>query len=432
MRIIADLHIHSQYSRSTSPNMNIDTLDVWAKKKGINLIGTGDFTHPKYFADLKHKLKPLGNGLFVLNSETATPLRPPFGKGGIRGGLVHFMLTAEVSSIYKQDGKTRKIHNLIFAPSFEAVEKINNEFGKRGNVVSDGRPIFGFSAQELIKIVLDVSSDCMVIPAHAWTPWFSIFGSKSGFDSIEECFGKYAKHIHAIETGLSSDPEMNWRLSMLDNITLISNSDAHSPAKVGREANVFDCNIDYFEIMDIIKKKDKKRFLYTVEFFPEEGKYHYDGHRECKVLMSPAETKKEHGKCHVCGKGVTVGVMHRVDELADRPAGFAPENGIPAKHLVPLEEIIAEAFDCGVNTAKVRREYERVINEAGSEFAVLLDLSDDEIKKVCHAKVAEGIIKVKQGKLNITPGYDGEFGKINIFAEKQEVKPIGPRQIGLF
>src|SRR3990170_5858855 len=313
MRIIADLHIHSQYSRSTSPDMNVDTLAVWAKKKGINLIGTGDFTHPKYFAGLKDKLKPLDNGLFVLKSAISSQL----------SATTHFMLTAEVSSIYTQGGKTRKIHNLIFAPSFEAVEKINSEFGKRGNVVSDGRPIFGFSAQELIKIVLDASPDCMVIPAHAWTPWFSIFGSKSGFDSIEECFGDYAKHIHAIETGLSSDPEMNWRLSMLDNITLISNSDAHSPAKIGREANVFDCGMDYFEIMEIIKKKDKKRFLYTMEFFPEEGKYHYDGHRECKVLMSPAETKKGHGKCPVCGKGATVGVMHRVDALADRPAGLA-------------------------------------------------------------------------------------------------------------
>ena len=402
--------------------MNVDTLAVWAKKKGINLIGTGDFTHPKYFAGLKDKLKPLDNGLFVLKSAISSQL----------SATTHFMLTAEVSSIYTQGGKTRKIHNLIFAPSFEAVEKINKEFGKRGNVVSDGRPIFGFSAQELIKIVLDVSPDCMVIPAHAWTPWFSIFGSKSGFDSIEECFGEYAKHIHAIETGLSSDPEMNWRLSMLDNITLISNSDAHSPAKIGREANVFDCGMDYFEIMEIIKKKDKKRFLYTMEFFPEEGKYHYDGHRECKVLMSPAETKKGHGKCPVCGKGVTVGVMHRVDALADRLAGFMPENAIPTKHLVPLEEIIAEAFDCGVNTAKVRKEYEMVINEAGSEFAMLLDLSDDEIKKVCQPKVAEGIIKVRQGKLDIIPGYDGEFGKINIFGEKEEVKPKGPRQVGLF
>jgi len=404
--------------------MNVDTLDVWAKKKGINLIGTGDFTHPKYFASLKDKLKSLDNGLFVFKSAISSQLSAI--------SNTHFMLTAEVSSIYTQDGKTRKIHNLIFAPSFEVVEKVNSELGKRGNVVSDGRPIFGFSAQELIKIVLDASPDCMVIPAHAWTPWFSIFGSKSGFDSIEECFGDYAKHIHAIETGLSSDPEMNWRLSMLDNITLISNSDAHSPAKIGREANVFDCGMDYFEIMEIIKKKDKKRFLYTMEFFPEEGKYHYDGHRECKVLMSPAETKKGHGKCPVCGKGVTVGVMHRVDALADRLAGFMPENAIPTKHLVPLEEIIAEAFDCGVNTAKVRKEYEMVINEAGSEFAMLLDLSDDEIKKVCQPKVAEGIIKVRQGKLDIIPGYDGEFGKINIFGEKQEIKPKGPRQVGLF
>lgn len=416
MRIIADLHIHSRYSRATSPAMDVDMLAIWAKKKGINLIGTGDFTHPKYFASLKEKLAPSGNGLFVL-------------KQGDKS--IHFMLTAEVSNIYKQGDKTRKIHNLIFAPSFDAVERINAEFGKRGNVVSDGRPIFGFTAPDLIKIVLDVSTDCMLIPAHAWTPWFSIFGSKSGFNSIEECFGDYTKYIHAIETGLSSDPEMNWRLSSLDNITLISNSDAHSPAKLGREANVFDCNMDYFEIMNVIKNKDRKRFLYTIEFFPEEGKYHYDGHRECRVLMSPSETKKQHGKCPVCGKSVTVGVMHRVDELADRPEGFIPKNAIPAKRLVPLEEIIAEAFDCGVNTAKVRKEYERLINEAGSEFALLLDLTNGDIEKICQPRVAEGVIKVRQGRLNITPGYDGEFGKVNIFRDKEEVKPIRHRQIGL-
>ncbi|HXI09333.1 MAG TPA: endonuclease Q family protein, partial [Thermodesulfobacteriota bacterium] len=303
MRIIADLHIHSRYSRATSKDMNLDVLAVWAKVKGINLLGTGDFTHPAHFASLEEKLEPTGDGLFVLKEKSNT------------ANQLHFMLTAEVSNIYTQGGKTRKVHNLLFAPSLEAVKKMNSAFARLGNINSDGRPIFGFSAKDLIKIVLDASPEAMVVPAHAWTPWFSIFGSKSGFDSIEECFGEYSEHIHAIETGLSSDPRMNWRVSALDGITLISNSDAHSPSKLGREANVLDCPMDYGEIMKVIKEKDSGRFLFTVEFYPEEGKYHYDGHRECGVLFSPEETSKAGGCCPVCGKKVTVGVVNRVEEL---------------------------------------------------------------------------------------------------------------------
>ncbi|MBI5588372.1 MAG: DNA helicase UvrD [Deltaproteobacteria bacterium] len=420
MRIIADLHIHSRYSRATSKEMNLDVLSPWAKVKGINLLGTGDFTHPAHLASLEEKLEPTGNGLFVLKEKTNRP------------NPVHFMLTAEVSNIYTQNGKTRKIHNLIFAPSIETAKKMNSVFSSLGNINSDGRPIFGFSAKDLIKIVMDASPEAMVVPAHAWTPWFSIFGSKSGFNSIEECFGEYSRYIYAIETGLSSDPRMNWRVSALDKITLISNSDAHSPSKLGREANVLDCPMDYGEIIKVIKEKDNKRFLYTVEFYPEEGKYHFDGHRECGILFSPKDTERSGGICPVCGKGVTVGVMSRVDELSDRPDGFVPENAIPARHMVPLEEILSEALECGVSSIKVQKEYRRLTAEGGSEFGILLDMSEQDIAAIAAPRVTEAIMKVREGDLKIKPGFDGEFGKIKIFGETGEVLPAGPVQIGLF
>ncbi|MEF9437870.1 MAG: endonuclease Q family protein [Candidatus Mariimomonas ferrooxydans] len=377
---------------------------VWrfrAKKKGINLLGTGDFTHPVHLTNLKAALKPAGRGLYKTSMEPH----------------VFFMLTAEISSIYKYKGKVRKIHNIIMAPSIEIAEKINSILGKHGNISSDGRPILGMPAKDLMKIVLDISPDCLFVPAHAWTPWFSIFGSKSGFDSIEECFEEYSKYIYAIETGLSSDPEMNWRLSALDSITLISNSDAHSPGKLGREANVFDCEMDYYEIMDSIRKKDKKRFLYTVEFFPEEGKYHHDGHRACNISSSPSETKKNGIKCPVCKKDFTVGVLNRVHELADRDEGFVPRNVIPAKHMVPLEEIIAGALNAGVNTLKVKREYEKLV-ASNTEFEILIDLPEVELCKITDRRITEGILMVRTGDINITPGYDGVYGKISIFPGK--------------
>jgi uncharacterized protein (TIGR00375 family) len=419
-RIIADLHIHTKYSRATSREMNLDSLELWAKRKGIDLVATGDFTHPAHFASVEEKLEPLGNGLLVHK-----------GKGS-RDDAPRFMLTAEVSNIYSQGGRTRKIHSIIFAPSLEAVRKINSTLARLGNVSSDGRPIFGFSALDLLKLVLDASPDCMLVPAHAWTPWFSIFGSKSGFDSIEECFEDYSRHIHAIETGLSSNPRMNWRLKALDRITLISNSDAHSPAKLGREANVFSCALDYYEITRVLREKDTKKFLFTVEFYPEEGKYHYDGHRSCGVLFSPHETREADGRCPVCGGTVTVGVMSRVEELADRPVGFLPEDAVPARHLVPLEEILSEALGRGVNTQTVKREYRRLTDAAGSEFSILLDMEEEDIRKIAHPRVAEAVTKVRTGELSITPGFDGEFGKIKIFEKAGEIKPHGPRQMGLF
>ncbi len=417
MKFIADLHLHSRYSRATSRDMEVETLAKWAKIKGIDLLGTGDYTHPTYFAELKQKLESKGNGLFVLKNDKKD---------------VHFILSTEVNNIFHQKGRLRKIHTLIFAPSFEVVEKINRNLLGLGNLHSDGRPIFTFPVKDLIKIILDVSEECYIVPAHAWTPWFSIFGANSGFDSIEECFEEESRHISAIETGLSSDPSMNWRWSKLDNITLISNSDAHSPSKIGREANVFDCELSYDEIIGAIKNKDKKKFLYTIEFFPEEGKYHYDGHRNCGVLLSPEETRKNKGICPVCKRKLTIGVMSRVDSLADRPPGFEPENAIPYKNLIPLVEIIAEALGQGPDTKGVQTTYEQLVQRFKSEFHILLDLELEELSSGTPPKIVEGIKRMRQGKINIVPGHDGVYGKIQIFGEKQEQKVSDQEQMDLF
>jgi uncharacterized protein (TIGR00375 family) len=417
VKFIADLHLHSKYSRATSKDMEVETLARWAKMKGITLLGTGDFTHPTYFAELKHKLEPDNNGLFVLKNEKKD---------------VRFILSAEVNNIYHQGGKLRKIHTIIFAPSLEVVEKINLSLLSLGNLHSDGRPTFTFPAKELIKIVLGVSDECLLVPAHAWTPWFSIFGANSGFDSIEECFEEESRHICAIETGLSSDPSMNWRLSKLDNITLISNSDAHSPSKIGREANVFDCELSYDQIIGAIKNKDKKKFLYTIEFFPEEGKYHFDGHRNCGVLFSPDQTRGNKGICPVCKRKLTVGVMNRVDTLADRPEGYVPENAIPFKNLIPLVEIIAEALGQGPDTKGVQTTYEQMVQKFKSEFHILLDLELDELSGSIPPKIAEGIKRVREGKVSIVPGHDGVYGKIQIFGQKAEEKVPDQEQMDLF
>ena len=413
MKFVADFHIHSRYSRATSPQMDLRNLDKWAKIKGVKVLGTGDFTHPEWFKSLKKELEPAEVGLFKLKASDS-PTR--------------FILTSEISCIYSKKNKVRKIHILVFAPSFDAVEKINAQLGWIGNIKSDGRPILGLDAKELAKIVLNVSSDCLIIPAHIWTPWFSIFGSKSGFDSIEECFEDYSKYIYALETGLSSDPAMNWRLSALDKITLISNSDAHSGPKLGREANVFDTGISYSAIAEAIKSKDlpaqagNKKFLYTIEFFPEEGKYHYDGHRTCKIRLSPQESKKYNNICPNCGKPLTIGVLNRVEELADRPEGFKPNNFIPFKSLIPLEEIIAESQGTLSGGKEVLREYNNLIEKVGNEFKILLESSKEELERVTTPEIAEGILKMREGKVSIDPGFDGVYGKIKIFSKGEQKK----------
>ncbi|RLC40304.1 MAG: DNA helicase UvrD [Candidatus Nealsonbacteria bacterium] len=421
MKFIADFHIHSKYSRATSSQMDLEHLDKAAKIKGIKVLGTGDFTHPEWFNNLKEKLEPAEPGLFTLKTPQST-----------RPGVVdetRFILTAEISCIYSKGGRVRKIHILIFAPNFEIVEKINTQLSWIGNLKADGRPMLGLEAKELAKIVLNICEDCLIVPAHAWTPWFSIFGSRSGFDSIEECFEDYSKYIYSLETGLSSDPPMNWRLSSLDKITLISCSDAHSPAKIGREANVFDIELSYNGIIEAIKKKDPQKFLYTIEFFPEEGKYHYDGHRNCGISCSPTETKKYNGICPVCGRPLTVGVLNRVEQLADRPEGFKPENAIPYKSLIPLEEIIAEALGLGVGTKEVEKEYLSLIEKFGSEFNVLLNVSLSDLKLATLPEVAEGISRVREGKVRVEPGYDGVYGKIKIFSEEEKKEVSGQKSL---
>ncbi len=407
MKFVADFHIHSKYSRATSPQMDLNNLDKWAKIKGIKVLGTGDFTHPEWLKFLKKELEPAEAGLFKLKASDS-PTR--------------FILTAEISCIYSKKNRVRKIHIIVFAPSFDVVEKINTQLGWIGNLKSDGRPILGLDAKELAKIVLNVSDQCLVVPAHAWTPWFSIFGSKSGFDSIEECFEDYSKYIYAIETGLSSSPAMNWRLSTLDKITLISNSDAHSPQKIGREANVFNTEISYKGIADTIKSKDPEKFLYTIEFFPEEGKYHYDGHRVCEIRLAPQESKKYNNICPRCGKPLTIGVLNRIEELADRPEGFKPINLIPFRSLIPLGEIIAEVRGVLSATKEVAKEYDNLIEKIGNEFKVLLEVSKEDLEKNTLPEIAEGIIKVREGQVFIEPGFDGVYGKIKIFSKGEQKK----------
>ncbi|TSC96196.1 MAG: DNA and RNA helicase [Parcubacteria group bacterium Athens1014_10] len=418
MRYIADLHIHSKYSRATSPKMDLEHLNLWAKKKGIDIITVADFTHPEWFKEIKNKLLRVEEGLYKLKNSEA----------GIK---TRFILTTEISCIYSKNGRVRRVHLLIFAPNLETAEKINKQLLARGaKLKSDGRPILGMDSKELLKIVLDVSPDCLLVPAHCWTPWFGIFGSESGFDSLEECFDEMTPNIYALETGLSSDPAMNWRLSSMDELTLISNSDAHSLDNLGREANVFEIepkNLSYQEIIRIIKEKDKSKFLYTIEFFPEEGKYHFDGHRLCGIRFSPNQTKKNNYLCPVCKKPLTVGVMHRVDKLADREENFIPKNHIPFKNLVPLREIIAEGLDKKKGTKGVEIEYRSLIEKGKSEFNILLDLSFDELSSITLPKIAEGIKKVKKRDLKIEPGYDGIYGTVKVFNDQD--REIGKQSI---
>jgi uncharacterized protein (TIGR00375 family) len=332
-----------------------------------------------------------------------------------------------VSNIYPQGGRLRKIHNILLAPSFEVVDKINAVLARFGSLMADGRPTLSLPSDRLVEYVMEVSPECMVIPAHVWTPWFSLYGSNSGFDALAECFGDQVRHIHAAETGLSSNPPMNWRLSELDRITLVSNSDAHSPAKLGREANVLDCELDYAEITRVLRERDRSKFLCTIEFFPEEGKYHFDGHRACNVRLSPKETRERRGVCPVCGRHLTVGVMSRVEALADRPSA-SPDGRIPFRSLIPLEEIIAEALGAQPGTASVRDEYLRLVQALGGEFAVLLDVPLEEVARHARPRVVDGLRRVREGRVAIEPGYDGVFGEIHIFGGAADDKPSHTEQ----
>jgi len=395
-----------------------EALWKWAQIKGITIIGTGDFTHPAWLAELKEKIEPAGNGLFTLKKEFQSNDIPDSCKED-----VFFMLSSEISSIYKKNNKTRKVHSIIYVPDFVDAEKINTALSKIGNLKSDGRPILGLDAKELLKIVMDICPESLFVPAHAWTPHFSVFGAVSGFDSLEECFDELSPHIYAIETGLSSDPSMNWRLSALDRITLMSNSDAHSPAKIGREANIFNTERSYRALAEAVRTR--KGFLGTIEFFPEEGKYHYDGHRLCNVNFTPEETVGHDYLCPVCGKKVTVGVMHRVNKLADREKGFKPVEALPFYPIIPLPEVLAETLEVGPSSKKVDVAYQGLIQKLGSEFKILLDTPLNDIENTGSLLIREAISRVRAGNVRITPGFDGEFGKIKIFSnmERKEYLP---------
>ncbi|NOT57520.1 MAG: DNA helicase UvrD [Deltaproteobacteria bacterium] len=403
MRIVADLHIHSRFSYACSKEMEVERLAWWAKRKGISLLGTGDFTHPIYLIHLKQTLEPAEEGLFRL-------------RAGERD--VRFMLTVEVTNIFRQDGRLRKTHTLIFAPSFSVVERLNARLADHGKLAMDGRPTLRCSARDLLRMVKDTAPECEVIPAHVWTPWFSVLGSLSGFDSLVECYGDDVTHIRAVETGLSSDPAMNWRLSTLDGVALISNSDAHSPRKLAREANVLDCELSYSGVLGALLCRDPTRFLHTIEFFPEEGKYHLDGHRQCQVRVDPTAIRQRKQRCSVCDKPLTVGVLHRVTALADRVVGYTPTNPIPAKYVIPLEEIIAAALGQKPNTKRVVTAYNALLEEYGTELGILLDHEEEELARATPPRILAGILKARRGEVRISPGYDGEYGTLALFDDE--------------
>ena len=408
MKIIADLHIHSRFSMATSKEGTPENLDFWARKKGISLIGTGDFTHPVWREELKERLVSEGNGLYRLRDAYVKEESRKFPGEGTR-----FVVSGEISSIYKKNGKTRKVHNVILLPSLEAADAMAQRLEKIGNIHSDGRPILGLDSHDLLEMMLDVCPEGILIPAHIWTPHFSVLGAKSGFDSVEECFEELAPYIHALETGLSSDPAMNWRISKLDRYQLVSNSDAHSPSKLGREANLLDIDCSYEGLYRAIQTGEGLEG--TVEFFPEEGKYHFDGHRKCGVSLSPVEAERLGGICPVCGKKLTMGVDHRVEQLADRAEGFVKKDGKKYESLVPLPEVISACMGYSTASKKVQGCFEQMIQTLGTEFDILRNVPSEDIKSCAGERIAEGIENVRTGNVKRIPGYDGEYGKIELF-----------------
>jgi uncharacterized protein (TIGR00375 family) len=403
IQVFADLHIHSRYSRATSQQMSITEIARYAKIKGLNLVGTGDFTHPKWLKEIRESLASEQDaGVYKVASNPSSP--------------VHFMLTTEVCTIFNVANASKKVHHVILTPSIDVAVQINDVLRKCGDLDADGRPMLGMTAAQLVEEVMQTSSRNMVFPAHAWTPWFSVFGAFSGFDTIEECYQDMTKHIHALETGLSSDPPMNWRLSRLDQFALVSNSDSHSfwPWRIGREANVFELGeISYPAVVDAIRSKDPARFKFTVETDPAYGKYHWTGHRNCNVSLSPQEAIKLGNICPVCGRKLTKGVEQRVEELADRPVDFKPENVPEFMRLLPLSEIIATVLNAGSpSTQAVWKIYNALVAKFGDEFTVLIDASKEALSEVVDAQVADAIVRVRTGSISVIPGYDGVYGKL--------------------
>lgn len=410
MKMIADLHIHSRFSMATSKEGTPENLDFWARKKGISLIGTGDFTHPVWREELKERLVSEGNGLYRLRDEYVKEDSRKFPGEGTR-----FVVSGEISSIYKKNGKTRKVHNVILLPSLEAADAMAQRLEKIGNIHSDGRPILGLDSHDLLEMMLDVCPEGILIPAHIWTPHCSVLGAKSGFDSVEECFEELTPYVHALETGLSSDPAMNWRISKLDRYQLVSNSDAHSPSKLGREANLLNIDCSYEGLYRAIQAGQGLEG--TVEFFPEEGKYHFDGHRKCGISLSPVEAERLGGICPVCGKKLTMGVDHRVEQLADREEGFVKEDGKKYESLVPLPEVISACMGYSTASKKVQGCFEQMLQTLGTEFDILRNVPSEDIKSCAGERIAEGIENVRTGNVKRIPGYDGEYGKIELFDE---------------
>ena len=404
MTYTADLHLHSYFARGTSPELTFENLSAWAKVKGIDLLASADFTHPLWFEETKRALHDRGDGLYELDG-------------------VRFVLGTEINCTGEQGGRHRRVHMLAFAPSLDAVERINFALESKGALDSDGRPSIRATPRELVSILLDADPRCFVIPAHAWTPWFGVYGSKSGFDSLEECFGDVWEHVPAIETGLSSDPAMNWRMPELDDRSIVSFSDAHSLPRMGRELTCFEGEFSYDGLLNSLRAQD---IAYTVEFFPEEGKYHHSGHRKCGVSLSPAEVAEEGGRCRACGRHLTLGVMQRVHELGQRDVSVERgEDGLvrseegrpPFRSMVALDEILAEALGVGVKTKKVARAYRALVSSLGSEMSVLLDASIADIAQAAGERVAEGVDRVRRGLVEIVPGYDGQYGTVRIWGE---------------
>jgi uncharacterized protein (TIGR00375 family) len=410
MRVIADLHMHSRFSRATSTKMNVKEISRFARIKGLSVVGTGDFSHPRWLKELTQDLTEAeGTGLYMPLNEPESP--------------VHFMVTNEVCTIFTFEGKAKKVHHVILTPSLETAAQINDRLARYGDLAIDGRPMLNMTAPQLVEEVMQISSDNMIFPAHAWTPWFSVFGAFSGFDRMEDCYQDMTRHIHALETGLSSDPPMNWRLSALDRFTLVSNSDSHShwPWRMGREANAFELEkVTYEEITDTIRKKDPKRFKFTIETDPAYGKYHWTGHRNCNVSMSPQEAIKHGNICPVCGRRLTKGVEQRVEELADRSVEYKPEDAIGFMRLLPLSEIIAAVT--GVSNPSVQgvwEVYNKLIENFRDEYTVLIDAKREDMARIIEPRIADAIVNVREGKIHVTPGYDGVYGQL-VFSENEK------------
>ncbi len=426
MDYIADLHIHSPYSRATSRESTLAGLVAWARVKGIQVLASGDFTHPLWLRQLREQLLPAEAGLFRLKDEAGIPAVLP----GVTAapGPVRFMLSAEISCIYKRHGALRKVHNLLYVPDFASAERINTRLAGIGNIVSDGRPILGLDSRDLLELVLELAPGGYLVPAHIWTPWFSLFGSRSGFNHIEECFGDLTDQVFALETGLSSDPDMNRLISALDRFSLISNSDCHSPSKLGREANLFSAELDFFSLRDAIRGNHLETFRGTVEFFPEEGKYHLDGHRACQLCLDPEETRRLGALCPLCGKALTVGVQHRVMELADRRQPLYGPQAPQVFSLLPLPEVISDIAGVGPSSKEVLGQYARVIGRFGSEFNLLLHVPLEEIVSWSPV-LGEAVARMRAGRVLRQSGYDGQFGVIRLFGEG-ELDQLGlPRTV---